>query len=230
MENVWRERTQRIRNEIEDCRKVREIETCTTQIESCLELLIPPVEIFLSSDSSDIPYQSLQQRKSVEEMRRENGMVTRNIDIAVDVPSGSTLLPVSKVPISQDNCYVIENLKDQYKILRNRLLPKVKKWMITLAKAGVPEASEILKKVIDIKEGLEKLESKVESLEIIDFNKEIQDSTGEDSEENESDFEEVPEKEGYEEFSKMDTPDEDKHQLKNRQKVFLPGTSTPTSR
>ena len=98
---------------------------------------------------------------------------------------------------------MVENLKDQYGILKNRILPKVKKWTITLSKSGIPEATELLKRAIDMKEVLENLGNKVVSLDLEghDMN-----SAGSNSDTDDSDLEEVPEKEGYEAFSRIDEP------------------------
>jgi hypothetical protein len=51
-----------------------------------------------------------------------------------------------------DNEVVLENLRDQYAILENKLIPLAKKWTVTLTKAGREVAEEdLLKKSIDLK-------------------------------------------------------------------------------
>ena len=56
MENIWKERTKKVKAEIEECLKQKEFDICTTQIENCLSLLIPTVENFLfhDQDSDDM--------------------------------------------------------------------------------------------------------------------------------------------------------------------------------
>ena len=128
---------------------------------------------------------------------------------------------------NDDNVHVLENLKDQFTILQNRLLPKVKKWSITLTKAGIQGSTELLKKVIDIKQELEYLENKVSSLDIIKHDKGNLEVKSNDSSD-ESDFEEVPEKEGYEEHVKVDHQPETNNHFRD-EKLTLPGSSRALS-
>lgn len=59
-----------------------------------------------------------------------------------------------------DNSTVLENLRDQYNLLNNRLLPLVRKWSVILTKAGSDNCdSDTLKRVIDLKLILEEGES-----------------------------------------------------------------------
>ena len=201
MENIWKERTKRIKDEIADCKKQGEIDSCTKQIQNCLELLIPSPDNFLHSDEQTIA-QNLDstQNHHFKQIDRENGMTTRNIDISLTALNKNSILAHETIPISGDNCDVIENLKDQYTILKNKLLPKVRKWSITLSKARNSEATDLLKQVIDIKVVLETLESKVEELNIVEKKINTENKCS-NSDTDESDFEEVPEKEGYEHFS-----------------------------
>ena len=198
MENIWKERTKKVKGEIEDCLKQKEFDICTTQIENCLSLLIPTVENFLFHDQDS---DDMAKKNDVDlgDIDRAHGMINRKTDVTVALSGDKELSSKDMVVINDDNVHVMENLKDQYTLLQNRLLPKVKKWSITLTKAGLPEATELLKKVIDIKQELEYLDTKVSDLDIIKKDKEKIKKN--DSDTDESDFEEVPEKEGYEEYS-----------------------------
>ena len=201
MENIWKERTKKVKDEIADCKRQREIDSCTTQIQNCLDLLIPSPDNFLHSDEQTTN-QNLEatQNGNFKQINRENGITTRNIKISLTASNENSILAQKTLPISGDNCDVIENLRDQYTVLKNKLLPKVRKWTITLSKARNSEATDLLKQVIDIKVVLEKLESKVEELNIVKKKTNTSNKCSQ-SDTDESDFEEVPEKEGYEHFS-----------------------------
>ena len=201
MENIWKERTKKVKGEIEDCLKQKEFDICTTQIENCLSLLIPTVENFLFHDqeSDDMAKKNVAPQTAQGDIDRAHGMINRKTDVTVALSGDKELSSKDMVVINDDNVHVMENLKDQYTLLQNRLLPKVKKWSITLTKAGLPEATELLKKVIDIKQELEYLDTKVSDLDV--FKKDKEKIKKNDSDTDESDFEEVPEKEGYEEYS-----------------------------
>lgn len=57
---------------------------------------------------------------------------------------------------TSDNSAVLDNLRDQYNLLNNRLLPLVKKWAVILTKSGAENCdSDTLKRVIDLKQILE---------------------------------------------------------------------------
>ena len=57
---------------------------------------------------------------------------------------------------TSDNSAVLDNLRDQYNLLNNRLLPLVKKWAVIMTKAGAENGdSDTLKRVIDLKQILE---------------------------------------------------------------------------
>ena len=201
MENIWKERTKKVKAEIEECLMQKEFDICTTQIENCLTLLIPTVENFLFHDqeSDDMEKKNVVPQTALGDIDRAHGMINRKTDVTVALSDDKELSSKDMVVINDDNVHVMENLKDQYTLLQNRLLPKVKKWSITLTKAGLPEATELLKKVIDIKQELEYLDTKVSDLDIIKKDKEKIKKN--DSDTDEGDFEEVPEKEGYEEHS-----------------------------
>lgn len=204
MENIWKERTKKVKAEMDDCLKQKEFETCSTQIESCLDLLVPTVENFLFHDQESDLSEEMEEasHENQEGENREHGFVTRKIDIPVVFTGDKDFSSKDMIVKNNDNHHVLENLKDQYNLLKNRLLPKVKKWSITLTKAGIPEATELLKKVIDIKQELEYLDGKVSDLDVFKPDKEKTRNNHSDSDE--SDFEEVPDKEGYEEDSKVE--------------------------
>ena len=136
----------------------------------------------------------------------------------------------TRISINEDNRHVLENLKDQYTILQNRLLPKVKKWTITLTKSGTSEATGILKKAIDIKERLEVIENKASSLGMDLCTTKDNNKITDESDTDENDFEEVPEKEGYENYASLDDPGVNIQHLTADKKVLPSSSLSPTSR
>ena len=63
-----------------------------------------------------------------------------------------------------NNSALLENLRDQYLILTNKLIPLAKKWIVILTKAGNEDTRELLKPAIDLKVRLEQTEVKAKAL------------------------------------------------------------------
>ena len=229
IDNIWKERTKKVKVEIDDSLKQKEFEICTTQIENCLSLLIPSVDNFLFHDPAS-DKKGASGKDSHEDGNRENGMISRKLDISVVLSSDKELFSEEMIVKNDDNICVLENLKDQFTILQNRLLPKVKKWSITLTKAGIQESTELLKKVIDIKQELEYLENKVSSLDLFKHDKNHLELRKNDSDTDESDFEEVPDKEGYEEHANINHQHEVDNHFKDEKCTLLgsSGSSNPS--
>ena len=191
MEKIWKERVKKVEEEIEDCQKQEEIETCLTQMENCLQLLIPAPENFLFSDSIPNDQTNNLCGEEGEDKIRLHGMLNSKVDITVAIPSEHDISAIKGIVTNEDNRHILENLKDQYMILKNRLLPKVKAWAITLTKAGTSEATILLKRTIDIKHGLEIMENKLAPLEMDLNNEQMQSATSDgDCDTDENDFEE----------------------------------------
>ncbi|XP_068131799.1 LOW QUALITY PROTEIN: UV-stimulated scaffold protein A [Hyperolius riggenbachi] len=99
-----------------------------------------------------------------------------------------------KVNENEDNEDVVNNLKDAHKLIKNKYWPAVQAWIQVFTKAGVTDES--LRFAIDLKKNLEAAMKKSKEMNI-----EVQPRDGRTAEANEDeddDFEEVPEKEGYE--------------------------------
>ena len=71
---------------------------------------------------------------------------------------------VSDLESDANNSALLENLRDQYLILTNKLIPLVKKWIVILTKAGNEDTRELLKPAIDLKVRLEQTEIKAKAL------------------------------------------------------------------
>ena len=92
---------------------------------------------------------------------RSHGIVSGRQTISVDLKNGKT-----KISPTADNAAVIDNLRDQNALLTNKFLPLVKKWTVTLTKAGDNADSDALKRAIDVKQLLEEVDARVKDLGI----------------------------------------------------------------
>ncbi|XP_069695250.1 UV-stimulated scaffold protein A-like [Periplaneta americana] len=123
---------------------------------------------------------------------RQYGMLSSKYSIEVNVNTDSTT-----VKETAENADIFDNARDMYKLINNRFLPTVKTWIKIITKAS--DSSDQLKKIIDLKDSLEKASKKYLLLR--------QHTVAQDaSDTSDSDFEEVKEKEGYENTPVADTP------------------------
>ena len=135
MDNIWKERVRKVRNEVEENRP--EIEICQTQIRNCFRLLLPDPasDDFEPEKTSEKEEEDLEFKHIFEEdgsvapsSSREHGIASTSSGISVKIEEDA------KVEIENDNETVVENLRDQFVLLTNRFLPLIKKWTITLTK------------------------------------------------------------------------------------------------
>ena len=110
----------------------------------------------------------------------------------------------TKISPTADNAAVIDNLRDQNALLTNKFLPLVKKWTVTLTKAGDNADSDALKRAIDVKQLLEEVDARVKDLGIDLKRKDRED----DSDSDDDDFVEVEEKNGDYEEDVVEPPTE----------------------
>ncbi|XP_075712927.1 UV-stimulated scaffold protein A [Rhinoderma darwinii] len=136
-----------------------------------------------SSDESDNDFEPVE-----ESFIRDHGLgshkYTLNIEISTDM----------KVNENDDNTDVLNSLTDACKIAKNKYWPAVQSWIQIFTKAGIGDES--LKCAIDLKKKLETVIKKHKEMNIECKTRNRGAVT--DSGEEEDDFEEVPEKEGYE--------------------------------
>ena len=127
---VWKQRTTEVRREMSDMLSDgrdddrSDFDDCILQIQNCLELLLPSPENFLHSEVKEGA------AGHQETDGREHGIlgVRNTVSVTVD--------PVAASVDTGDanNAVLVENLRDQYLLLTNRLLPTVKKWIVILTK------------------------------------------------------------------------------------------------
>ncbi|CAN2388413.1 transcription-coupled nucleotide-excision repair [Pristimantis euphronides] len=136
-----------------------------------------------SSDESDGDFEPVE-----EPFIREHGLgshgYTLDIEISTDV----------KINENEDNTDLLNSLTDACKIARNKYWPAVQSWIQIFTKAGISDDS--LKCAIDLKKKLEAVMKKQKEMNIECKTRDGRGVSESDSEDN--DFEEVPEKEGYE--------------------------------
>ena len=210
---IWKQRTEKVRGEMDESLEPRgEFEDCVLQLQNCLELLLPSPEHFLHDDGGkgdqssakdvmvdespakddELPTKE-ENGDELSDTGREHGFlgVRNSIRVTVESPSSANHDPV-----------IVENLKDQYTLLNHRLIPRVKKWIVILTKAGNEDTRDLLKKAIDAKVKLEDVGSKAMSLmgDVLSATK----PSKVEEDEDDDDFEEVPDKIDYEQSAETD--------------------------
>ncbi|CAM9457419.1 unnamed protein product [Lampetra planeri] len=118
---------------------------------------------------------------------RDHGLISHSYSLTLEIP------PVVVVQEDEDNSAVLTTLRDQLGLIQTRHLPRVQAWLQAFTRAGMNDAS--LKRAIDIKMALEATVKKHEEMNIHYRASRAQHSPIEESD---SEFEEVPEKDGYE--------------------------------
>nr|XP_022341509.1 UV-stimulated scaffold protein A-like [Crassostrea virginica]XP_022341510.1 UV-stimulated scaffold protein A-like [Crassostrea virginica] len=137
-------------------------------------------ELSSSSDADD-------DLEEVGEFVQEHGLRNHQYSIAIDLQRGPVQLEEN-----EDNLPVLTTLKDHYRLISTKHQPSVTRWLQVLSKHGGKE--EDIKRVIDIKAQLQKIRNKFYDLKVVPLEEQ-----NKSDDESEDDFEEVPEKEGYEE-------------------------------
>ncbi|XP_056410797.1 UV-stimulated scaffold protein A [Hyla sarda] len=119
---------------------------------------------------------------------RDHGLGSYNYTLDIDISTDM------KVKENEDNTDVLNNLTDAYKMAKNKYWPAVQSWIQVFTKAGIHDDS--LRCAIDLKKKLESVMKKHKEMNIECKTREK--GAAADSDEEDDDFEEVPEKEGYE--------------------------------
>ena len=102
-----------------------DFDDCILQIQNCLELLLPSPENFLHGEAKEGT------AGDQETDGREHGILgVRNTAVSVTVDPVAASVDTGDA----NNAVLVENLRDQYLLLTNRLLPTVKKWIVILTK------------------------------------------------------------------------------------------------
>ncbi|XP_074807940.1 UV-stimulated scaffold protein A isoform X2 [Natator depressus] len=109
-----------------------------------------------------------------------------NLEISTDV----------KVRENEDNTAIINNIIDAHKLIRNKFLPSVQSWIQLFTRAGINDGC--LRCAIDFKKKLETAMQKHKEMNIDYKERKRKVMKVSDTEDDEDEFVEVPEKEGYE--------------------------------
>ncbi|XP_072051903.1 UV-stimulated scaffold protein A-like [Amphiura filiformis] len=126
---------------------------------------------------------------------RQHGLPSRDYNLTIRLDTDGLHLTEN-----EDNTDILHTLDDHYRLITSRYLPEISLWMATLGKT--PQQQDKLKRCIDIKLALKSAIEKYKELQVNRDPSTRLLSTGEEDEEESSDsdeeFEDVPEKEGYE--------------------------------
>lgn len=146
----------------------------------------------LALTATQDPSRDEDEHSDPEEFLRSHGLGSHKYTLDVELPSDGL-----KVQENEDNLAVLHAARDSLKLIQNKFLPTVCSWVQRFTRAGI--YSEHLKQAIDLKVKLELALKKCEELNIKpEGEPRSRTEALEDSEDEDQDFVEVPEKEGYE--------------------------------
>ncbi|KAM8910201.1 UV-stimulated scaffold protein A isoform 2-T4 [Spinachia spinachia] len=106
--------------------------------------------------------------------------------------------PGLRVKETEDNEAVVSTVKDLHRVITNKYLPAVQGWVQVFTKSGAEQ--KLLRRALDLKRSLEATLQKHQELHI-DYQtrvRQVMKAASDGEEENDDDFVEVPEKDGYE--------------------------------
>ncbi|XP_021116093.1 UV-stimulated scaffold protein A isoform X3 [Heterocephalus glaber] len=138
------------------------------------------------------PSEEEEEDSDVEEFVRSHGLGSHKYTLAVELSSDSL-----RVQENEDNLAVLHAARDALKLIRNKFLPAVSSWVQRFTRAGAHGGH--LKRAIDLKMELEFVLQKYKELDIEPDSGQHQTAVlRHEDDEDDEDFVEVPEKEGYE--------------------------------
>ena len=219
MDAIWKERVKKVQMQMNDHR--RDMDECLTQINSCLELLVTKPENFLfAEDEVTI--------EEEEEEEEEDGLKSHGIfDVKTTITINEHIAEDNEEDLkeTQDNQAILNNLREQYAIFSHKLLPMVKKWSITLTKAGSQNCeASLLRKSIDIKAEYDALEAKLQPFQkVLKQKRQIDNDNSDNADSDDSDFIEVEPKPGFEATAAVQA----EHHLMGIDFYNQPSTSKP---
>uniref|UniRef100_K7FDL1 UV-stimulated scaffold protein A n=1 Tax=Pelodiscus sinensis TaxID=13735 RepID=K7FDL1_PELSI len=127
---------------------------------------------------------------------RSHGLGSHKYTLNLEISTGTDV----KVCENEDNTAIINNIIDAHKLISNKFLPSVKSWIQVqlFTRAGIND--DCLRCAIDFKNKLETAMAKYKemNLEYKERKRKVVEMKVSDNEEDEDEFVEVPEKEGYE--------------------------------
>ncbi|XP_069833375.1 UV-stimulated scaffold protein A isoform X2 [Dendropsophus ebraccatus] len=136
-----------------------------------------------TSDESDNEFEPVE-----ESFIRDHGLGSCKYSLDIEISTDM------KVNENEDNTDVLNNLMDAYKMAKNKYWPAVQSWIQVFTKAGISDDS--LRCAIDLKKKIEAVMKKHKEMNIECKTRKM--GAVAESDEEDDDFEEVPEKEGYE--------------------------------
>lgn len=146
----------------------------------------------LAQTAEEDPSRDEDEHSDPEEFLRSHGLGSHKYTLDVELPSDGL-----KVQENEDNLAVLHAARDSLKLIQNKFLPTVCSWVQRFTRAGI--SSGHLKQAIDLKMELELALKKYEELNIQpERGQRSRTEALEDSEDEDQDFVDVPEKEGYE--------------------------------
>ena len=175
--------------------QLSDVHDCLTLLNNCVELLLPKNENFLFGE--DEQSNNNTEEPDDDDDLKHHGILDASTKISIDINLEL------KFKITEDNKEIFSNLKDQHTLFSIKYYPMIKKWLVTLTKAGENCESNFLRKVIDLKVSFDNTESKLkpfeDQLKLSKHNiNEINDEDSGDDDDDAKDFIEVREKSGYE--------------------------------
>ena len=191
MDAIWKERVRKVQRQMDDHKA--DLYECLTQINNCLDLLVTKPENFLFAED---------EATGSDDIDEDNDLTSHGI---FDFKTSITILhpndakeEESLLEETRDNRDILSNLREQYTLFSHKLLPMVKKWSVTLTKAGSENCdASLLRKSIDIKGDCDSLEEKLQPfLNVLKQKRKIE--SDESDSESDSDFVEVETKPGFE--------------------------------
>ncbi|XP_069060130.1 UV-stimulated scaffold protein A isoform X2 [Pleurodeles waltl] len=141
-------------------------------------------------DFHDVRSKTLAERKQEEEKQKRLENIYKE-----KVKNAEKEIQDLKIHETEDNSAVVSNLTDNFKLLKNKFWPTVQSWIKLFSKVGIND--ERLKNIINLKKEIETAVTKYEELNLECSQRERRVSKATDDEDDD-DFIEVPEKEGYE--------------------------------
>lgn len=168
-QRINEEKLKKIESEI--CELEPEINIAARTLESCLELLIPtPEDFFIPEAEKDIvPPSKPSELSSLDTGRKFSAVIDssneneRSRETGIIDPAAHTVTVTlrpnfrKRVKKSEDNLAIIESANEQVKLISDKYLPKIKKWMQDIAKIS---NGELLKRAIELKQDLTDLMSR----------------------------------------------------------------------
>ncbi|CAN7999789.1 unnamed protein product [Ixodes pacificus] len=163
---------QRMLNEISD--RTPDVQLVITQMENCFRLLVPHE---IAGGNPEPPPEPEPETSQAERLRGH--AVSATFTLEIQVPQ------VVRMNETTDNADLLDNLRRLHHELMTVFFPLVKKWLKGLAKISHPP--DILRNTIDLKCSIEAAHEKFGELHVEP-----------EASSDDSDLEEVPDKEGYE--------------------------------